>query len=262
MNDIYVTIQPTGEFVGCIPDLMQNESKVTTINFIIPDALHGYNHRIEFKKPNYDKYCSSFLTETTINGKYCVSLQITNGITDQKGKYLLEYVATQNDNVIFRSKCGNFIVNESINAATQYTDSPDIINQLQEEIDTLETNTNNLENEVNADISSFETIAIMAGDQLPRGSYGPLTRDELIEQCLLGFTTLFDAIEAKKRIISIFEDSGGGNGYGLLILVNYTTSTTYNEYVYQYMNCSFITTIYIMQNINTGLFEYYTTTGA
>ncbi len=113
MNNAFITLLTSGKLIGVIPNIKQGESNVTNIYFVIPSELHNFNHRVEFKKPNYEKVSTGFLEEIAMDDKHYVALPLDMGIVNEVGEYSLEYVATKDDKRFISDRI-SFIVEESI----------------------------------------------------------------------------------------------------------------------------------------------------
>lgn len=145
MLDICLTLQLSKELIGCIPDLQAGESEATHLMVMIPSELHGFNHRVEFIKPNREKFCSGLLEETEDgHGKYKVSIDLENGLLNLPGEYTLQYVGT-NGNVKFPSRPITFKVRESVSATEEIVKQPDIVEDL---LNRINKNTANISTEV------------------------------------------------------------------------------------------------------------------
>jgi hypothetical protein len=107
------------------------ESGATTIRIDLPENVYGGKHYLEFVKPSGTALSSSALDEKTdASATHYIELAVGANLTNESGRYAMQYVAKTNDATpkTIKSKIAYLDVEASINAAVSVSESdPDFI---------------------------------------------------------------------------------------------------------------------------------------
>lgn len=92
------------------------ENLVTKLQIEIPATLSGWNHYLDFLKPNFVRVSSTPLEAILDGDKLTITFDVSSGLIDQHGKYFIDYVGRL-DNKVWKSKTTlSAVVEKSINA--------------------------------------------------------------------------------------------------------------------------------------------------
>lgn len=117
------------------------ENGATVLVVELPSEAYGIRHFLEFVKPSgVTVSTSELLEESDTSGIRYISLRISNGLIDEQGRYLLQYVGRKGSQrvQVYKSDLKALDVTRSINAGLAINDSdPDFISWTTAEIANL-----------------------------------------------------------------------------------------------------------------------------
>lgn len=137
----------------------QLENGATTLIVELPSVMFGKSHFLEFIKPSGVTSSTTALTESTDeSGIHYVSLDVASGLINERGRYILQYVArdgNQNPRT-YKSDVIAIDVKPSINASYTFAGSdPDFINWATREINATKLEIDEVSDALDALTSNF-----------------------------------------------------------------------------------------------------------
>ena len=96
----------------------EGEHNATSIKIVLPQEVHGARHFVEFIKPSGSVVSSGQLEETINESEHSISFGATNGLLDEQGRYILQYVGRKGsqDPITIKSELKPLDVEPSVNA--------------------------------------------------------------------------------------------------------------------------------------------------
>ena len=96
----------------------EGEHNATSIKIVLPQEVHGAKHFVEFIKPSGSVVSSGQLEETINESEHSISFGATNGLLDEQGRYILQYVGRKGsqDPITIKSELKPLDVEPSVNA--------------------------------------------------------------------------------------------------------------------------------------------------
>lgn len=96
----------------------EGEHNATSIKIVLPQEVHGAKHFVEFIKPSGSVVSSGQLEETITESEHFISFGATNGLLDEQGRYILQYVGRKGsqDPKTIKSELKPLDVEPSVNA--------------------------------------------------------------------------------------------------------------------------------------------------
>ena len=162
-NGALTTVSDGGDVLG-----NQRETGARKVRIDLPNELYGKEHYLEFAKPSGTRLSSTQLTELTdSDGIHYIEVTVGTNLTDEVGRYLIQYVARYTDNsnnrVIFKSGTKALEIEESINAG-QIVDeaTDDLVSWVKEEIAEMEGDVDTATERANAAATSANNAATEA----------------------------------------------------------------------------------------------------
>lgn len=162
-NGALTTVSDGGDVLG-----NQRETGARKVRIDLPNELYGKEHYLEFAKPSGTRLSSTQLTELTdSDGIHYIEVTVGTNLTDEVGRYLIQYVARYTDNsnnrVIFKSGTKALEIEESINAG-QIVDeaTDDLVSWVKEEIAEMEGDVDTATEKANAAATSANNAATEA----------------------------------------------------------------------------------------------------
>lgn len=164
-NGALTTVSDGGDVLG-----NERETGATKLRVDLPHELYGKDHYLEFKKPSGTTLSSTALDEQTdSDGVHYIEITVGTSLTDEVGRYLVQYVARYQDSggnaVILKSQLKAIEIEESINAGQIIQEgSDDLVTWIQEEMAEMEADVDTATTKANNAAQSATTAAGEAHD--------------------------------------------------------------------------------------------------